>query len=354
MRLKLTLSAILLTSAAVINAQTLPTFQATEVGAAPFSPSCFVSTLSDTGIMAGYCDPSGSYPGGVVVWRNGVATSFGKLPKGTYAEPRAVNSSGVVSGDADLGDGRPHAFITYKGALLQMKDGGVNDRGIGISDAGVIFGNVIKGFDSFWVPVFWAPEAGKPDRYRMTVLPFYNDGGDPKSFGATLIASNKSGQAVGWINGSVIGQWGGFWNNDAAHIVAPLAPLPGAYHAIAIGINDVGQAVGYSSTPALFADHAVLWQNDATHSVVDLGVLPGDTASSAQFINNAGQIAGYSGTRTFFYQNGTMADLSTLIDPSSGTWEIRSVLALNNAGQMIIGGMHNGQLVDNILLTPMQ
>jgi probable HAF family extracellular repeat protein len=235
-----------------------------------------------------------------------------------------------------------------------MKDGGVNDRAIGITDTGVIYGNVIKGFDGVWTPVYWAPEVGKPDRYRMTALPFYNDGGDPKMFGGTLIASNKAGQAVGWINGSVIGQWGGFWNNDAAHIVAPLAPLPGAYHAIAIGINDVGQAVGYSSTPALFADHAVLWQNDATHSVVDLGVLPGDTASSAQFINNAGQIAGYSGTRTFFYQNGTMADLSTLIDPSSGTWEIRSVLALNNAGQMIIGGIHNGQLVDNILLTPMQ
>ena len=362
MRLKLTLSALLLASAAVAtNAQTLPKFQATIVGSASFSPSCFVSNLSDTGIMAGSCDPFGSYSGGIVVWRDGVATSFGKLPKGTYADARAINSLGVVAGDADLGDGRPHAFVTYKGALLQMKDGGVNDRAIGITDTGVLFGNVIKGFDGAWTPVFWAPEVGKPDRYRMTALPFYNDGGDPKMFGGTLIASNKAGQAVGWINGSVIGQWGGFWNNDAVHTVVPLAPLPNAYHAIALGMNDIGQAVGYSSTPTPFAEHAVLWQNDAAHTVVDLGVLPGDVASSANFINNAGQIVGYSGTsvpnsqsRTFFYQNGTMVDLSSLVDTTNGTWEITGVMSMNNAGQMIALGLHDGQLVQNVLLTPIQ
>jgi probable HAF family extracellular repeat protein len=364
MRTKLSLSfsiLLLACAATAASAQTLPTFQASQIGSAPFSPSCFVSSLSDNGILAGTCDPFGTYAGGIVVWRNGVATSLGTLPKGHYAAPNAINSFGVVTGEGDTGDSRPKALFSYKGALLETRDSGANSRGIGITDSGVIFGDLLKGFDSPWSPVFWTQEAGKPDRYRATVLPFYNDGGDPVSFGAYLQASNKASQAVGWINGSVIGQWGGFWNNDAAHTVAPLAPLPDGYHSIAWGVNDIGQAVGESSTSTA-SMYPVLWQNDAAHTVVSLGVLPGDVEGRADKINNAGQIVGSSLSstapggmaRVFFYQNGTMADLSSLIDPSSGTWEIRSVMALNNSGQMVAMGLHNGQLVSNILLTPIQ
>lgn len=360
-KLSLSISAMLLAGAtAVASAQTLPKFQATIVGSAPFSPSCFVRLLSDTGVMSGECDPYGTFAGGVVVWRDGVATPYGKLPKGTYAQANAINSFGVVAGDGDIGDGRPHALVTYKGALLQMKDGGVNDRAIGITDTGVLFGNVIKGFDAQWMPVSWTPDPARPDRYRLTALPYYNDGGDPKSFGATLLSSNKAGQAAGWINGGVIGQWGGFWNNDAAHTVVPLAPLPTGNHSIAWGMNDIGQAVGESNS-GMLSSRAVLWQNDATHSIFEIGTLPGDTLSNAQFINNAGQVVGFSGTgiqgsvsRVYFYQNGTMADLSSLVDTSNGTWEITTVSALNNAGQMIAGGRRDGQVTFNILLTPIQ
>ena len=248
-KLSLVLFSILLTTA--LSAQTLPQFQATVVPSASFSPSCFVATLSDNGTMAGTCDPFGSYAGGIVVWRNGVATSDGKLPKGTYAQANGINSFGVVTGEADTGDSRPHTFVTYKGGLLEVKDIGANDRGIGITDTGVVYGDIIKGFDGQWVPALWAAEAGRPDRYRVTYLPLYNDGGVSTSFGAYLQASNKGGQAAGWLTGSVIGQIGGFWNNDAAHTVSPLYPVSGGNHAIASGINDIGQAVGTSGTSVL-------------------------------------------------------------------------------------------------------
>lgn len=367
MRKQLTLSiSILLLVAAtgVATAQTLPRYQATVVGSASFSPSCVVGQINDAGVMAGSCDPYGSYGGGIVVWRNGVATSYGKLPKGTYSRSFAINSLGVVTGEGDTGDGRPHTVLTYKGALLQTKDSGVNDRGVGITDSGVIFGNLVKTFDGGWAPVFWTPEAGKPDRYRVTALPLYNDGGDPRYVAAYLQASNKAGQGVGSVSGTVIGYLGAFWNNDAAHSVVTLSPLPATWHSMAYGINDLGQAVGESDRGTFF-EHAVLWQNDATHSVVDLGTLPGDAASTAYFINNAGQIVGYSGagitagadaspSRVFFYANGTMAELSSLVDQSNGTWEITSVMSLNNAGQMIAAGRHDGQVTFNILLTPVQ
>lgn len=363
MRTKFSLSAILLTCAATAaGAQTLPAYRATVVGAAPFSPSCVVATISDTGILAGNCDPYGIYKGGIVSWRNGVATSFGKLPKGTFARANAINSLGVIAGEGDLGDGRPHALVSFNGALLQMPNGGVNDRAIGITDSGVIFGNLIKGFDGQWAPVSWAADPAKPDRYRSTTLPLYNDGGDPKLLGGYLVASNKAGQAVGWVNGGVIGQLGGFWNNDAAHTPVPLAALPGGWHSIAWGVNDLGQAVGESNSPLSVNTRAALWQNDAAHTAVDLGTLPGDTDSKAVFINTAGQIAGYSSNNVtksdnhaFLYQNGVMADLSSLIaDPANGTWQILSISALNNAGQLIVGATYNGQLYPNILLTPIQ
>jgi probable HAF family extracellular repeat protein len=360
-KLSLSISTMLLAfTATVASAQALPKFQVTPIGTAPFSSSCFVSTISDNGIMAGTCDPFGTYPGGVVVRRNGVATSLGKLPKGKDAAPHAINSFGVVTGEGDTGDYRPKAVVSYKGALLEMRDSGANSRGIGITDTGVIFGNRISGFDSPWTPVFWAPEPGKPDRYRATTLPFYNDGGSATSFGAYLNASNKAGQAVGWINGSVIGQWGGFWNNDAAHTVVPLAPLQTGYHSIAWGVNDIGQAVGESSN-GMVSMQPVLWQNDTAHTVVDLGLLPGDVAGRADMINNAGQVVGLSTSsiepggvaKVFFYQNGAMADLSSLVDPASGTWEIRAVMSLNNAGQMVGMGVRDGQIL-NVLLTPIQ
>ncbi|HEY2030684.1 MAG TPA: hypothetical protein VGH20_15915 [Myxococcales bacterium] len=363
MRLSFPLYAILFTFGAVAaNAQTVPLYRATVVGSAPFSPSCFVSNLSDTGIVAGTCDPFGSYKGGIVEWRNGIATSFGKLPKGTSAQNRAINAAGVVVGDGDTGDGRPHALVSFNGALLQMKDGGVNDRAVGVTDSGVIFGNLIKSFSGQWSPVYWAEDPAKPSNYRVTLLPLYDDGGDPTVRGGSLQASNKTGQAVGWLNGSVIGQLGGFWNNDAAHTPVPLSALPGGWNAVAYGLNDVGQAVGAGNSPLSVYMRAVLWQNDAEHTAIDLGTLPGDTDSKAAFINTAGLIAGYSSNNitnsdnhVFVYQNGTMAALNSLIaDPANGTWNFTGVNALNNAGQLLVIGTYNGQLFHDVLLTPIQ
>lgn len=64
-----------------------------------------------------------------------------------------------------------------------------------------------------------------------------------------------------------------------------------------------------------------------------------------------GRVVGFSGTgiqgtssRMYLYHSGAMADLSSLIDRSNGTWKIT----------MIAGGRHDGQLTFNILLTPIQ
>ncbi|HEX9162187.1 MAG TPA: hypothetical protein VF980_10820 [Thermoanaerobaculia bacterium] len=162
---------------------------------------------------------------------------------------------------------------------------------------------------------------------------------------------------AGWMTTTIIGQLGGFWNNDATHSVVALQALPDGNHSIAWGLNDLGQAVGESNS-LTSSSRAVMWQNDAAHSILDLGVLPGDTLSAAAAINNAGQIIGtsspsiFSGTtRAFFYQNGTMYDLATLVAPTDGFWTIDYVFAINNAGQILAMGSSAGRRT-SVLLTP--
>jgi probable HAF family extracellular repeat protein len=331
-------------------AQTAPTFHVTNLGSGP----CVWEAINDSGVLAGTCNNDAA------IWRNGVVTDMGRIAGGTYANATAINSLGVIVGDGDTGNGRPNPFISVNGTLLNVDPiSGGNARAVGIMENGVIFGNLTKslsGNTASWNVVMWTQDPGHPDRYRENILPHY-PGGDSKFNGVYALASNKAGQVVGWVTTSIIGQLGGFWNNDSTHTVAALSALPDGNHSIAQGINDLGQAVGYSNTLQQYS-RAVLWQNDAAHTVVDLGTLPGDLESQATAINTAGQIIGtsslsfFSGTpRAFFYQNGTMYDLATLIDPVDGFWTIESAFAMNNSGQIIAGGTSGG-VKTWILLTP--
>lgn len=362
MRIKGSLVSMFLTAALPLmaNAQTLPSYHVTDLQALPGAAACAPTAINDAGVIAGGCGLSAMYNSGIALWRNGTFTNLGKFPNGHYAAATAMNSFGTLVGNGDLGDFLPHAFVTYNGGLLNIDTtGGANILAIGILDNGVIFGNMTKsgsGSPSSWNPMMWTQDPGHPDRYRENILPKL-PGGDTKSVGAYLAASNKSGQLVGWVTNSVIGQLGGFWNNDATHSVVALSALPGGYHSIAWGLNDIGQAVGESSNAAT-STVAVLWQNDAAHTPIELGTLPGDSVSAASGINIAGQIVGVSVTsmisgtsRAFFYQNGTMVELASLIDPADGAWTFDSVAGINNAGQIIATGTSNGRSTA-VLLTP--
>ena len=145
---------------------------------------------------------------------------------------------------------------------------------------------------------------------------------------------NNAGVVVGTGNTSaVIGNRG---------FVAPggtttaLSVLPGADPGSdggAVAINDIGQAVGTSPTPA-FTRHAVLWS--ALGVIQDLGTLGGSN-SRAIDINTAGQVIGASqiagdGATHFFLWSagGGMVDLNATVNA-----EITGVVEINDAGQII-------------------
>lgn len=101
--------------------------------------------------------------------------------------------------------------------------------------------------------------------------------------------------------------------------------------------------------------------------VTDLGVLPGDDISEASDINAAGVIAGTSGpfysdnpgggsgqpdrhSKAVLWENGKIVDLNTGLAANSG-WELLRASAINNRGQVLGEGSHNGRRAA-FLLTP--
>jgi uncharacterized membrane protein len=327
---------------AAASAQT--TYTIVEISAA----GCAAAAVNNYSDVAGQCD------GVATLWKNGVAATLGKLPNGTYSIVSSSHAGGVAVGYGDASDGRPRAELFRSGTVADIDPSAANAYAIRITDTGVIAGNALKGFGgcSNWVAAIWTEDPTKPGNFRRTELQPY-PGGDGKVRCEFAAAANQNVQVVGWVQNSLFGQMGAFWNNDAKHTLSLLQPFPGDWSSLAWSMNELGQAVGESHPP--FGSRPVLWNNDGTHTVVDLPVLAGDNYGVAVGVNNAGHAIGSSAyavpgtwnvgpSRFVVWRNGSVFDLQTLLDPVTGAgWTITGVTAINDLGQIVGSGLHNGQ-----------
>jgi probable HAF family extracellular repeat protein len=224
-------------------------------------------------------------------------------------------------------------------------------------------------------------------------------------------AINNSGQVVGYAENGVVDSTcpagvtnnrvdlPALWEKGKAQALSTIGTDPDG---VAFGINDQGQAVGYSGT-CTAANYAVLWENGTATPLADLGtpggiafavnshnqivgqavnsdgtalaaiwenntvkslgvLLPGDGSSFATSINNHGQVVGSSfdtsanWSHGLIWENGKMFDLNQLFPASSNLYVI-SASNINESGQIAgmaveMAGQNAGNIVHAFLATP--
>ncbi|HEV2731634.1 MAG TPA: hypothetical protein VGV15_16505, partial [Terriglobales bacterium] len=193
-------------------------------------------------------------------------------------------------------------------------------------------------------PVLWEKGQAQP-------LPLI--GTDPDGFANGI---NDQGQAVGYSGSCIAAIHAVMWKNNTAFV---LQDLGGTRSNVAYAINNLGQIAGKVRKADDTTFVAALWQPDGT--LTNLGILPGDHAAFATGINNRGQVVGnnfdssFDWSHGFIWQNGVMTDLNTLIPADSNLFVI-SASNINERGQIsgmatVLTGPHTGD-IHAYLLTP--
>jgi len=129
------------------------------------------------------------------------------------------------------------------------------------------------------------------------------------------------------------------------------------YGSEAVGINNLGQVVGWKHTGLGSQFHAFSWT--AAGGLQELTTLEGgDYNSDARAVNDQGQIVGTSDTwvgsektyRAFIYENGVMENLESLV-ANLGSWKLLAAEDINEKGQIVGWGYLNND-VHGFLLDP--
>jgi uncharacterized membrane protein len=328
-----------------------PRYSITDLGVLPGCDTSVATSINDHGDVTGYCQNGGDQV--AVVWRNGQLINLGKLPRGHFSDASSINASGTAVGDGDLGDSRPQVWVTTPSGLYNFFQAG-NSHAFFISDSGIIGGDYIKGFSgNAWRAALWTQDPKDPRKWQTITLPLIPSVNS--KYDSTMAwGFNQSGQAAGWAVNDIISQHACFWNNDSTHSIVDLGTYPGDWSSLAWGMNDLGQVVGESHPP--FGNRAIVWNNDSAHTPTELPLLPGDNMGSASRINNLGHALGWSAfspdgsfnnmgqEKLVLWSDGGVFDLQSVLDPVTGAgWEISTASAINNLGQIVGLGVHNGQ-----------
>jgi probable HAF family extracellular repeat protein len=183
--------------------------------------------------------------------------------------------------------------------------------------------------------------AGNPCATEWSHGSAINIGGLPGSNESQAYGINDRGQAVGYSDVGGL-DYPTEWRHGS---VIDLGRLSDSAESIAFSINDAGQAVGFSTGNSIRYQEATEWNHG---SVIGLGVLPvpGFNSSVASAINNAGQVVGQSSCRSVVcsgpiglateWSSGKIIDLGGLSPPSPTDFLQSSVAnSINDVGQVV-------------------
>lgn len=151
-------------------------------------------------------------------------------------------------------------------------------------------------------------------------------GNDGRIVGVSLLANGTTSHAFLWQGGAM----------------SDLGTL-GGVKSVAYDVSDSGYVVGVSDRPdgKPHAFRYTLAANGSVQAKTDLGELNGCGFSMAYAVNEPGVVVGTSDWRAFRWQNGSMVDLNTLIDPNAG-WHLSHATGINDSGLIVGRGGHLG------------
>jgi probable HAF family extracellular repeat protein len=233
--------------------------------------------------------------------------------------------------------------------------GGNNGQASAINNRGEVAGFAETAVADSTCPASFPSRIDLPVRWEhgeAHALPTVSGDPDGVAFGI-----NDQGQAVGYSGNCTTALHAVMWANGTA------LPLPDLGHArsnIANAINNQGQIVGQVRSADGTTFLAALWQNGA---LTNLGTLPGDHAAFATGINSRGQVVGstfdssLNWSHGFIWQDGVMTDLNTLFPADSNLFVI-SATQINERGQIsgmatVLSGPDAGN-IHSFLATPVE
>ncbi len=352
-----------------------PQYMIQDLGSLPNQPSCTGTAISQAGNVTGYCNPAGGSiffgtDTHAFLYSKGVLNDLGATSKPTV--PTGVNDAGTVVGTdikINLEQGVSVTPFLYQNGSIEMFNGIPNNAGpFGLTNAGQSAATQVNaGGLNFFV----ASDAFlvTPGGTATSLTP--SKGMEGAAFGISPSGDWVAGASTNIVAGSLVALAGTLWHNGTAQAL-PLSP--NFNYASATGVNDSGMAsgMGFTFDFAHVVDpnasgHAMLFSNGA---VTDLGTLPADKSSAALGINNSGAVVGYSTPQTpdialffaplleiasasshaFVYTNGVLYDLNRQLVNGSG-WQLASAAGINNAGQIVGTGIIQQQQ-HAFLLTP--
>lgn len=264
----------------------------------------------------------------------GSLTTLGSLG-GSYTTAYDINDYGQVVGASEDATGARYVYNWKPGtpntALGSMTNLGIITVGQG---AGINNFGQVTGSNQDNLPFLWTPSSANA-LSGMQTLPL------PGVSYGTGYRINTGGQIAGSVSGA-----GGYY----AFRFTPNSPNggTGSFEYIESTPSSVGADINDSGTVAgwLFNDPSY---NPATWSgTTGTNLSPTAFSGGGLGINNAGDVVGYVGysasvRQAFLYQSGgTLTNLNTLIDPTSG-WNLIEASDINDHGQIVGGGYYNGQ-----------
>jgi probable HAF family extracellular repeat protein len=210
--------------------------------------------------------------GPVLAQASYVVQDLGALPGDASSIAWGINANGDVVGWSAGSNGTRAFLYTNAGGMVALP--GLPDRprslARDINDAGIVVGSANMGGTDPGHAVLWS---GGSVQDLGTLA-----GGD---FSEAL-GVNRLGQVVGWSN-----------TNGGSTLSGMVDITPENDTGYAYDINEAGQVTGYRT--ALGGYHAFRWQAGL---FTDLGVLAGFAHSFGQAINASGQVAGNSSSAT--------------------------------------------------------